>query len=95
MNRSWKISIAALWLALPLVLVRYLSVWDRLPVRMAAHFNAAGQANGWMSRDVSLLFMVGIMLCLLVTFTERRRYPRVRISRPELGEHILEAAERS
>jgi Protein of unknown function (DUF1648) len=69
MNRSWKISMAALWLALPLVLARYLSVWDRLPVRMAAHFNAAGQANGWMSRDVSLLFMLGIMLCLLVTFT--------------------------
>ena len=40
---------------------------DRLPERVATHFNAAGQANGWMTRGqhaawhvITLLFLAGL-----------------------------------
>lgn len=31
--------------------LRFLVVWDRLPVRMMSHFDAAGNPNGWMGRS--------------------------------------------
>jgi hypothetical protein len=57
------------WLFLPLIAVRYWQVWDSLPLRMATHFDANGQPNGWMSRDASLWFAIGITALLLVIFT--------------------------
>ena len=36
---------------------------------MATHFNAAGQANGWMSPDQAIKFGVGFIAFLLVIFT--------------------------
>src|SRR5580698_1213909 len=57
------------WLALPLIALRYWQVWDQLPLRMATHFNADGQPNGWMTRDVALGFGLGITAFLLVVFT--------------------------
>lgn len=58
-----------IWLALPLTALRYWLVWDRLPLRMATHFIANGQPNGWMSREVSLQFALGISALMLVVFT--------------------------
>jgi len=58
-----------IWLALPLTALRYWLAWDQLPVRMATHFNASGQPNGWMSREVSLQFGLGITALMLVVFT--------------------------
>lgn len=69
MNRKWWISIAIMWLALPAVALRYWSVWDSLPLRMATHFNAANQPNGWMTREASLMFILGLMAFLLALFT--------------------------
>lgn len=69
MNRTFKVLIWLMWLALPLTALRYWMVWDQLPIRLATHFNAAGQANGWMTRAVSLEFALGITLFLLVIFT--------------------------
>jgi len=70
MNRSWFKTLAWLmWLALPLTALRFWMVWDSLPLRMATHFNAAGQANGWMTREVSLAFALGLTVFLLVIFT--------------------------
>jgi hypothetical protein len=42
------------------------AVWQhaRLPERVASHFNAAGAANGWMSRDGQTLAHIGIILFL-------------------------------
>jgi len=57
------------WLALPLIALRYWQVWEQLPLRMATHFNASGQPNGWMSRDTSLWFALGITAFLLIVFT--------------------------
>ena len=68
-RRPFQFAIALLWLALPLVAIQYWSVWDQLPVRMATHFNAAGESNGWMSREVAVEFGVGIIAFLLLVFT--------------------------
>ncbi|MGA8151000.1 MAG: DUF1648 domain-containing protein [Terriglobales bacterium] len=58
-----------LWLALPLTALRFWLVWDQLPLRMATHFNANWQPNGWMSREVALEFALGITVFLLAIFT--------------------------
>ena len=68
-RRLFQLATVLLWLALPLVALQYRQVWDRLPAHMATHFNAAGQANGWMSPDSALKFGVGFMAFLLVIFT--------------------------
>ena len=67
MNRRWFTILSALmWMALPLTALRYRQVWDQLPARMATHFAANGQANGWMSRDVSLYYALGVTTVTLV-----------------------------
>src|SRR6266436_1795555 len=68
-RRPFQFAIALLWLALPLVAFQYWRVWDALPARMASHFNAAGQPNGWMSREISVEFAICVMALLLVVFT--------------------------
>lgn len=70
MKRTWwKFGIALPWLGLPLIALRYWMLWDQLPARMATHFNAMNQPNGWMSREGSLYFILGLYLFLAVVFT--------------------------
>lgn len=70
MKRTWISTLTWLtWLALPLTALRYWSSWDQLPARMATHFDANGQPNGWMSREMSLAFALGITAFLLLMFT--------------------------
>jgi hypothetical protein len=70
MNRTYfKFGIVFMWLALPLTALRYWTVWDELPFRMATHFNAAGQANGWMPREASLGFALSLTAFLLALFS--------------------------
>jgi len=70
MNRKlFPILTAMMWLALPLTAVRYWQVWDQLPERMATQFGAGGEPNGWMPREVSLYFAVGLTAFMLVIFT--------------------------
>jgi len=70
MNRRLYQSLTwLLWVALPLTALRFWLVWDRLPLRMATHFNADWQPNGWMSREVALEFALGLTAFLLVVFT--------------------------
>lgn len=68
-RRIFQFATVLPWLALPLVAVQYREVWDQLPVHVATHFNAAGQANGWMSREDALHFGMGFVAFLLVIFT--------------------------
>ncbi len=68
-RRIFQLAIASLWLSLPLVALQYTRVWNQLPARMAMHFNAANQANGWMSRTQALNLAVGFMAFLLAIFT--------------------------
>ncbi|MGH9504360.1 MAG: DUF1648 domain-containing protein [Terriglobales bacterium] len=68
-TKLYRTMTALLWLALPLAGLQYGRVWDRLPARMAIHFGAAGQPNGWMSRETALIFTLVLLFFLLSTFT--------------------------
>jgi hypothetical protein len=70
MSRTWyKTLTALLWFAPAAIGLRYWQIWDRLPLRIAGHFDAAGRANGWMTRDVSLYYTVGFLASLAAVFT--------------------------
>ena len=70
MNRDWyKPLVALMWLLLPISALNYWRVWDQLPARMAVHFNANWQPNGYTSRGGSLMLGLGIMAVMLVVFT--------------------------
>ena len=69
MKRPFNILIALMWLVLPLTAWRYWSVWDQLPPGMATHFDANGHANGWMLRDTSFEFALGLTAFVLAVFT--------------------------
>jgi hypothetical protein len=74
-----------LWLAPLAMALRYWQVWDRLPVRMASHFDAAGRANGWMSRDAALYFDVGFLAFLagilsVVLYIVQKKYALAKLS---------------
>lgn len=70
MNRkTFQVGIWLMWLALPILALRNEQVWSRLPARMATHFDLAGHANGWMSREMSLGFDLGFMVLMLSIFS--------------------------
>ena len=70
MNRkSFTILTALMWIALPLTALRYAQVWNELPARMATHFGVNGQPNGWMPRETSLYFGLGVTAFVLIIFT--------------------------
>ncbi len=68
-RKPFSILTAMMWLALPLTALRYWQVWDELPARMATHFGANGQPNGWMPREVSFYLALGVTAFTLVAFT--------------------------
>ena len=61
--------VALQWLALPLIVVLFGSVWQQLPPRMATHFDLAGRANGWMTREETVVVLLGISTAVLITGT--------------------------
>ncbi len=70
MNRkTFQIATWLLWLAVPLTALRFWLVWDRLPQRMATHFDANWHANGWMTRDAAMYVALGITVFMLAVFT--------------------------
>jgi hypothetical protein len=70
MNRTaWRAAIALMWLAPPAMALSYWLAWDRLPVRLATHFDSAGRADGWMSPEKSLAFGLVITAVMLAVFT--------------------------
>jgi hypothetical protein len=70
MNRNlYRTLTAMLWLAPVVAWLRYRQVWDRLPARMASHFDAAGRANGWMPREESLYYTLGFLAFVVAVFT--------------------------
>ena len=70
MARNWhKLLVWLMWPALPVVAWMYWSAWDQLPARMAVHFDANWQPNGYTSREGALLLGLGILFVLLVLFT--------------------------
>ena len=70
MNRDcYKWLVLLMWLALPTSAWTYWHFWDQLPARMAVHFNANWQANGYTTREGALQLGLGILLVMLVLFT--------------------------
>jgi hypothetical protein len=70
MNRiAYKTLVGLMWLALPVTTLDYWRNWDRLPVRMAVHFDANWQPNGYTSREGALDLGLGIMVFMLVVST--------------------------
>ncbi len=86
MNRSlYQSLVALLWLGPLVVWLRYRELWEQLPARMATHFNVAGVANGWMTREVSLDYSVGFVALLagvfsVVLFLMLRKYELTKLS---------------
>jgi hypothetical protein len=68
-SKLYRALTAMLWLALPLTALQYWSVWDQLPGRMATHFGATGQPNGWTTRETSLIFAMVVTTLVLVALT--------------------------
>jgi hypothetical protein len=68
-NKFYRTITALLWVALPLTAFQYWMVWGQLPSRMASHFGAAGQPNGWMTRETAVIFSLVLMASLLAAFT--------------------------
>jgi hypothetical protein len=58
-----------MWLALPITAIRFWLVWDRLPLRMASHFNFSGRPNGWMPRDAAFLLALVVTALMVAVFT--------------------------
>lgn len=55
---NFRVLIALMWLAVPIVGVIYALAWSQLPARLATHFDFANHPNGWMSREASLIFFL-------------------------------------
>ena len=70
MNRKvFQAFTGLMWLAVPLTAVRFWLAWDRLPLRMASHFNFNGRPNGWMPRDAAFFLALGITALMVAIFT--------------------------
>ncbi len=81
MKRDWyKALVALMWLALLASALEYWRAWDQLPARMAVHFDANYQPNGYTSREGALELGLGILavmllLCTLATLVARAFKP--------------------
>jgi Protein of unknown function (DUF1648) len=65
----YKAAVLLMWLTLPISAWEYRSAWDELPARMAVHFDANWQPNGYTSREGALYLGLGILVVMLVMFT--------------------------
>ena len=69
LRSAYKPMLLLMWLALITSAVSYWRVWDQLPARMAVHFDANFEPNGYTSREASAELGLGIMAVLLLLFT--------------------------
>lgn len=68
-NGLCKALIVLMWLLFVSTALNYWRAWDQLPARMAVHFDANWQPNGFTSREGALELGLGIMAFLLLLFT--------------------------
>jgi hypothetical protein len=60
---------ALLWLALPANLLLFVRSWNRLPSRVATHFDFSSQPNGWTTREGLVIFSFVVAIVTLITAT--------------------------
>jgi len=66
MHRDWyKMLTWLMWVTLPSTALNYWQAWDRLPARMAVHFDANWRPNDYTSREGSVMLGLGIMVFIL------------------------------
>jgi uncharacterized membrane protein len=88
MNRDWyKPAIWLMWVVLPATALSYWRNWDQLPMRMAVHFDANWQPNGYSSREGSLVLALGVSAFMLVVFTVAAY--AVRVNKPSAALPVL------
>jgi uncharacterized membrane protein (UPF0136 family) len=76
-----------MWVALPATALGYWRNWDQLPMRMAVHFDANWQPNGYSSREGSLMLALGVSAFMLVVFTVAAY--AVRVNKPSAALPVL------
>jgi len=69
MRQVYKPLLIVMWLALVSSALNYWRAWDQLPARMAVHFDANWQPNGYTSKEAAVELGLGIMAVVLVLFT--------------------------
>jgi uncharacterized membrane protein len=82
MTRDWyKAIVLLVWLTLPINALNYRRAWDRLPSRMAVHFDVNRQPNGYASKERAAMLGLGILasalvLCTVAMLISRVLHPR-------------------
>jgi uncharacterized protein DUF1648 len=66
---AYKWLVVVMWLPLVTTALHYWRAWDRLPARMAVHFDANWQPNGYTSREGSLMLALGMLVFMQIVFT--------------------------
>ena len=66
---AYKWLVVMMWLPLVTTALHYWRAWDRLPARMAVHFDANWQPNGYTSREGSLMLALGMLVFMQIVFT--------------------------
>lgn len=61
MSAIWNVPLMGFALVGLIHLLQWVYYYPQLPFRMATHFNGAGTADGWMSRDGLLLMNFGFL----------------------------------
>src|SRR3974390_3936324 len=68
-RQVYKPLLLLMWLALITNALNYWRAWDQLPARMAVHFDANWQPNGYTSKEGAVELGLGILAVILVLFT--------------------------
>ena len=69
LRTAYKPMLLVLWMAFLASVLNYWRAWDQLPARMAVHFDANFQPNGYTSREGAAELGLGIMAFVLLLFT--------------------------
>lgn len=65
----YVLAVAALWLSVPAMALRFWLAWDRLPARIAMHFDDRWRPNGWGPKEQAVYLAFGLLAVVLVPFT--------------------------
>lgn len=68
-DRTRSLLVLLPWLSVPALAAGFAATWQRLPPRLAVHFDGGGAPNGWMSRWQFAAFTVVILVFVLANFT--------------------------
>jgi hypothetical protein len=61
-RRLLRVFTALIWAAVPAMAGMYATSWHELPPKLATHFDLANHANGWMSREGALAFLLAMVI---------------------------------